>query len=127
MTEHSETFEWESFEWAPTRQWLATHLGEEWADAQDFFGRMVGHLAFEAAPVGDVTEQGAHELREKMRAQLPKTLDEIVPFAARYVWDKGLTPETRGEFFKRLKKVASLAGAQWEIGELEARVHNILT
>ena len=118
---------WEQSDWNLSREWISLHLGEEWAEAHAFFGRMVGHLAVEAAPGGDVNEESAHNLREKIRAHIPATLDEILPFATRYVWDKALPTEDRQVFFTRLRRVANLAGATWTTEELNARVEEILT
>lgn len=121
------SFSWESSGDIISREWVSDRLGLEWADAWEFFGRMVNHMSLEAAPHGDLGMQAAEQLRERIRAQIPAGLDEVLPFAVRYLWNHSVEAAERREFLLRLQQVSRLAGGAWEVAELSRRVDEIMS
>ena len=121
------TFSWESPEGIISREWVSDRLGLEWADAWEFYGRMVSHMSLEAAPHGDLGMHAAEGLRERIRAQIPAGLDEVLPFAVRYLWNHSLDTLARREFLARLQQVSRLSGGSWDIDELTRRVDEVMS
>jgi hypothetical protein len=120
------TFAWENTGDTLSREGIARALGDEWADAWEFYARMVNHMTLEAAPHGDLGMAAAEMLRERIRAQIPASLEEVVPFAVRYLWNHSIEGPERGAFFVRLQSISRLAGGTWELEELARRVEDIL-
>ena len=122
------TFSWESAEGTLLhREGVSGLLGEEWADAWEFFARMVNHLTLEAAPNGDIGKAATEALRERIRSHIPASLEEILPFAVRYLWNHSITAPERDIFFSRLQDVSRLAGGNWEIPDLAHKVDQIMS
>ena len=120
--------------WTINKQWVEATLGASWGEAYEFFGRAVSHLSQEATESGELSEPEKAKLKEAIAAVLPRTVDEVTPFAVRYLWQKGLhagqdavISEGRRQVLQRYLQVSRLAGADWNIEELESRVCEILS
>lgn len=117
-------------EWTVDRPWIQRALGAEWGDAFEFYGRLVGHVVQEATPFGEFDEALAATLRESIRAQLPRTIEEIVPFATRQVWNRGLQDSAKANdrraLLARMREISILAGADWSLEDLEGAVDALL-
>ena len=79
---------WQPFEpLAVSAQEIESKFGPEWLALQRFFPRLVNHMVGAAHE----TASSLEECKLQIKEQLPVSLEEVLPFVVRTLWNSGIT------------------------------------